>query len=111
MDKAREDRMTMEAIGRIYCRGNHKNRQCDQSGMCPECRLAIEETLERTATCPKGHVGNCEDCDIHCQRGEAQENIKRIMRYAAPRMMFRHPLMAARYLRKKLTHRATLGRN
>lgn len=99
--KSVEDRLTMEAIGKIYCRGHHKDRQRDSVLLCPECRSVIEETLKRTEACPNGHVGNCQDCDIKCQRGEAQENIRHIMRYAAPRMVFRHPVMTVKYLRKK----------
>ena len=38
----------------------------------------------------------------HCQRGEAREKIRAIMRYSAPRMAFRHPLMTIGYLRKKI---------
>lgn len=102
MEKVDKDRRTLEAIGRIYCRGNHADAVKDGAGMCPECREAIEQTLSRAASCPHGHEGNCQDCETHCQRGEAQERIKVIMRYAAPRMTFRHPIMTFEYLRKKL---------
>lgn len=91
----------MEAIGRIYCKGNHKDVTHDGGGMCAECRNAIEATLARAQSCPLGHTGNCQDCAIKCQRGEAQTTIRRIMRYAAPRMAFRHPVMTLGYLRKK----------
>ena len=50
---------------------------------------------------PHDHEGNCQDCATPCQRGEAQQQIKAIVRYAAPRMMFRHLLMALDCLRKK----------
>lgn len=93
----------MEAIGGIYCRGNHGAAAREDDVMCSWCREAIEGTLERATACPYGHEHNCEDCETHCQRGEAQENIKRIMRYAAPRMVVRHPIMTFGYLRKKLS--------
>ncbi len=96
-----KDRKTLEAIGLIYCKAHHGGAK-DAAGLCPSCRHTIEGTLERTASCPYGHEGNCEDCDIHCQRGEARERIREIMRYAAPRMTFRHPIMTLGYLRKKL---------
>lgn len=102
MGNALKDRLTLEAIGGIYCRGNHASAPKDEAGMCPECRAAIERTLERAVACPRGHEGNCQDCDIRCQRGEAQQRIREIMRYAAPRMAFRHPLMTFDYLKKKL---------
>lgn len=102
MEKVDRDRRTLEAIGRIYCGGNHVDAAKDSAGMCPECREAIEQTLARASSCPHGHEGNCQDCKTQCQRGEAQERIRVIMRYAAPRMAFRHPIMTFEYLRKKL---------
>ena len=90
-----KDRKTLEAIGRIYCRGNH-DAPTDAEGLCAECRETVDVTLGRTAVCPYGHAGNCQDCDIHCQRGDAQRRIREMMR-----MAFRHPIMTAEYLRKK----------
>lgn len=102
MEKLDKDRRTLEAIGSIYCRSNHGEAKRDAAGMCPECREAFEQTLDRASSCPYGHEGNCQDCKTHCQRGEAQIRIKTIMRYAAPRMAFRHPIMTLEYMRKKL---------
>lgn len=96
-----KDRRTLEAIGSIYCRGHHPGVAKDTGGLCPACRGTIEQTLDRAAACPYGHGHNCEDCETHCQRGEAQQRIKAIMAYAAPRMVFRHPLMTLEYLKKK----------
>ena len=95
------DRRTLEAIGHIYCAAHHDDEK-DPAGLCPECRTVIDATLERAAACPFGHEGNCQDCRVHCQRGEAREKIRTIMRYSAPRMAFRHPLMTIGYLRKKI---------
>ena len=96
-----KDRATLEAMGRIYCKTHH-NGSKDDAGLCPSCRETIDATLARTDSCPYGHMGNCRDCDTHCQRGEAREHIRTIMRYSAPRMVYRHPLMALGYLRKKI---------
>ena len=98
-----KDRKTLEAIGRIYCTAHHDPTQHpkDAAGLCAACRETVDATLERTKSCPYGHECNCEDCDIHCQRGEAQQRIKTMMAYAAPRMALRHPLMTLEYLRKK----------
>lgn len=96
-----KDRKTLEAIGFIYCDAHHDGPK-DDASLCPSCREAVETTLERTQRCPNNHDGNCQDCDIKCQRGAAQERIKEIMRYSAPRMLLRHPFMTFAYLRKKL---------
>ena len=95
-----KDRRTLEAIGRIYCSAHHGGPK-DEAGLCPSCRETVESTFARAAACPFGHEDNCQDCTVHCQRGEARERIRAMMRYAAPRMTFRHPLMTFDYLRKK----------
>ena len=99
--RADKDQRTLEAIGRIYCRAHHTGSK-DAAGLCAQCRETVDATLARTQACPFGHEGNCQDCAVHCQRGEAQRRIREIMRYAAPRMALRHPLMTAGYVRKKL---------
>ena len=107
-DRARridKDRRTLEAIGRIYCAAHHDSLFKDSAGLCGSCRQTVERTLERTVSCPFGHEGNCQDCDIQCQRGEDQRRIREIMRYSAPRMAFTHPLMTIDYLRKKARKR------
>lgn len=88
-------------MGSIYCKAHHGAEQKDAAELCEDCRSVVEGTLSRTEQCPNGHSGNCQDCDIKCQRGESQQKIKAIMRYAAPRMTFRHPFMTMEYLRKK----------
>ena len=98
--RLKKDRATLEAIGRIYCKAHHDVDK-DAAGLCPACRETVDATLARTEVCPYAHAGNCQDCAIRCQRGEARERIREIMRYAAPRMAFRHPLMTLDYLRKK----------
>ena len=79
-----KDRKTLEAMGRIYCSGHHDGEK-DGEGLCTQCRETVEATLARTESCPYGHEGN-----------------RAIMRYAAPRMTFRHPLMTLDYMRKKI---------
>ena len=98
------DLKTLEAMGRIFCAAHHGGGK-DASGLCPSCRMTVDATFQRAALCPNGHEGNCQDCLVHCQRGEAQARIREIMRYSAPRMAFCHPLMTADYLRKKLRSR------
>ena len=97
-----KDRATLEAMGRIFCKAHHDGPK-DHAGLCASCRESVDVTLSHTVACPYGHTQNCQDCTIHCQRDENRARIRQIMSYAAPRMTFRHPLMTAGYLRKKLS--------
>ncbi|QWA13310.1 nitrous oxide-stimulated promoter family protein [Sodalis ligni] len=40
----------------------------------------------------------CKHCPVHCYPFAKREEIKQIMRWAGPRMLWRHPLLALRHL-------------
>lgn len=102
MSDQENDMRTLEAMGRMYCKKFHVHAVKDDAGLCPECRETVEATARRTQMCPFNHEGNCQDCPIKCQRGDAQDRIKAIMSYSAPRMLFVHPIMTGRYLQRKI---------
>ena len=39
----------------------------------------------------------CSKCPVHCYRPELRERIRGVMRYAGPRMLYRHPVLALRH--------------
>lgn len=40
----------------------------------------------------------CRHCPVHCYQPARREEIKRIMRWAGPRMLWRHPVLAIYHL-------------
>ena len=102
MSDQEKDMRTLEAMGRMYCKKFHQDAAKDEAGLCTECRQTVNATAQRTQACPFNHEGNCQDCPIKCQRGDAQDRIKAIMKYSAPRMLFAHPAMTLRYLQRKI---------
>lgn len=115
-----KDRATLIAIGQIYCIGNHANVPKNDDGLCQGCASIIETTLYRTVHCPYNHSRNCQDCATKCQTdliskinftdqsnnaAQAHDDIRKMMSYAAPRMIWRHPLMTLQYLIRKINYR------
>lgn len=96
------DEKTLFAMGAIYCPAHHADAMRGDRGVCAQCQEVITYSLERTAACPHDHQGNCKDCEIHCYKPDMRAGIQEIMRYAGPRMTFRHPVLTAYYLKKKL---------
>ena len=67
--------------------------------LCAECQELLQYALERLDNCPfQEHKTTCENCPVHCYRPEMRERIRAVMRYAGPRMLFRHPLLALLHL-------------
>lgn len=91
--REREKRVVGEMI-RIYCRGNHHCKD-----LCPGCAELLRYASERSDLCPfLENKTFCSNCKIHCYRKERREQIRRVMRYAGPRMLWRHPILAIRHV-------------
>jgi predicted amidophosphoribosyltransferase len=74
----------------IYCRGHHGTRR----GLCPECQELLDYAIARLDRCPfQTGKTTCADCSVHCYRPAEREMIRAVMRYAGPRMLFRHPIL------------------
>lgn len=88
-----ESKIVSEMI-HIYCRGNHHTKQ----NLCPECSRLLEHTQWRAAACPFIKTKTfCSSCSVHCYAPNMRLQIKRVMRYAGPRMLLRHPLLTLRH--------------
>ena len=87
---ARESR-TVEAMITIYCRGHHGTRR----ELCRECEELLDYATARLDRCPfqEGKT-TCANCPVHCYRAAERKKIRAVMRYAGPRMLFRHPILA-----------------
>jgi predicted amidophosphoribosyltransferase len=106
-DLLSRERQTVEAMIRLYCRGRHGNAE----QLCGECAELLEYARERLRRCPfqEGKT-TCAKCPVHCYRPEMRARIRAAMRYAGPRMLYRHPILALRHLldglRRKPVRRA-----
>lgn len=55
--------------------------------------------LGRIAKCPMMETKTfCSQCPIHCYQKEKREQIRQVMRWSGPRMLFHHPIMALRHV-------------
>jgi len=85
-----------------YCRDQHHTRE----ELCRECQELAEYARFRLKRCPfQENKTTCGNCPIHCYKPGMRERIRNVMRYAGPRMIRRHPLLAIGHmldgLRKK----------
>jgi predicted amidophosphoribosyltransferase len=86
---------TIEAMIALYCREQHGTR----NGLCDECRELLAYARARLARCPyqQGKT-TCARCPVHCYKPSVRARIRVVMRYAGPRMLYRHPWLAVRHL-------------
>ena len=62
--------------------------------------------------CPFGeNKGACSKCEIHCYKPDMRDQVRRVMCYAGPRMLTRHPVLAVEHLiKEKFTATERAGR-
>lgn len=105
---AKYDRDTLLGLFKIYCAHEHADKAegIENDSLCPSCRVSLDYSLERTLTCKlKGSGQLCSSCPVHCFEPDQRENIRKIMRFSGPRLIWKSPLLAIRYVLLKLLFR------
>lgn len=82
----------IKAMVRMYCRG-HGHPKGDP--LCADCNELYEYATRRLERCVFGDAKpTCANCTVHCYSAEKREQIRTVMKWAGPRMTFRHPILA-----------------
>ena len=90
-----EKRVVSEMIG-LYCHNNHHTKKGE---LCQECAKLNEYARKHTDRCRYMDTKTfCSNCKTSCYKPEMREQIRTVMRYAGPRMLFHRPIMAIKHL-------------
>ena len=83
---------TIAAMVRMYCRGHgHRGRPPP----CVECAALLDYATHRLQRCVFGDAKpSCKNCLVHCYSADMREQVRVIMKWAGPRMMWRHPVLS-----------------
>lgn len=79
----------------LYCRKKHGGKK----GLCAECQKLADYARSRSDHCPFMETKTfCSNCKVHCYQPAMREQIKDVMRFSGPRMIFTHPAAAIRHV-------------
>ena len=107
--KRQQEKVMLHKMISLYCRGNH---QAEKGRLCDMCETLREYALMRTEKCPFMETKTfCSACSVHCYSREMQEQIRQVMRYAGPRMLFHHPVPAIRHMKVTLASKLKRSKN
>lgn len=85
---------TVTSMISIYCRDQHGGGE-----LCPECRELTSYVNLRLERCRFGEdKPTCARCPVHCYQKARRDDIKAVMRYAGPRMLWEHPWLTLGHL-------------
>ena len=92
----RKEYKTIEAMLGLYCHDLHGTVKHD---LCADCVKLLAYAKARLEKCPfQEQKPTCAKCPVHCYKPEMRDKISLVMRYAGPRMLKNHPLLAIRHL-------------
>ncbi len=105
-DAMEKEHKTISAMVSLYCEGCHRTTKGD---LCFSCRELLAYAKSRLDKCPFAEdKPTCAHCTVHCYKPERRKEIQQVMRYAGPRMMRSHPILAVRHLARKFQKPRTL---
>lgn len=103
--RLREKKVVAEMI-RLYCRKKHKAGK----NLCPECQSLLDYAWARSDRCPFMETKTfCSNCQVHCYKKEMREQIRRVMAFSGPRMLFVHPVLALRHVAESRKEKRMYG--
>jgi hypothetical protein len=84
---------TVTGMVHIYCREKHGTSLCD------DCQGLMRYIGRRLDRCRFGaDKPTCAKCPVHCYQRDRREQVKHVMRFAGPRMLWRHPWLSVCHL-------------
>ena len=86
---------TVEVMIRHFCQDRHQT----QGMLCHDCQKLLAYAHRRLHHCPfQEHKTTCGECPVHCYTPANREKIREVMRFAGPRMVLSHPILALAHL-------------
>lgn len=91
--REREKQLVSQMIA-LYCKKHHGGKR-----LCPQCAALDRYARQRSDRCPFMETKTfCSNCKVHCYRKDMAQQIRQVMRYAGPRMLLHHPILALRHV-------------
>jgi hypothetical protein len=89
---------TVNAMIKLYCEMNHKQSK----GLCNKCQEIRNYAINKIEECPyQPNKPICKSCKTHCYEPVMREEIRKIMRFSGPKLIWHHPILAIRHLMNK----------
>lgn len=78
----------------MYCRHYHGGNK-----LCESCQELYSYARQRSLKCPFGEdKPACGKCDVHCYKPMMKAEIREVMKYSGPKIIYSHPILAIRHI-------------
>ena len=97
MSKIEKEKDIVKFMIQYHCIKNHNKKE-----ICISCIDLINYAHEKLSICPFGEKKTlCLKCKIHCYSKEKREEIRKVMSYVGPRMLYLKPIQYVKHIFNK----------
>ena len=94
-----QEQRTVAKMIALYCHAQHHT----QGSLCPECAELSAYAQARIARCAfLPDKPTCAKCPVHCYQPAMRAHMRKVMRYAGPRMLLHDPVATVQHLAQTL---------
>ena len=94
MSRLTEEKHIISVMIRAYCAAHHQ-----KGALCSSCDELLVYAHSRLDRCPFAEEKpTCRKCPHHCYKPCMRNQIRVVMKYAGPRMIWSHPLVALKHI-------------
>ncbi|MGL4956150.1 MAG: nitrous oxide-stimulated promoter family protein [Bacteroidales bacterium] len=94
-EKRQKEKNIIRLMIALYCKNKHQT----EIDLCDKCRDLIQYAEQKIDLCPMMQSKTfCSKCKVHCYVPNMREEIKKVMHFSAPRMIFYQPMEVLKYL-------------
>ena len=93
--RRKRESVIVQAMIRIFCKAHHSSDEA----LCKQCLELSDYASKRLLSCMYGdYKPVCKVCPVHCYSPVKREQMRQVMRWAGPRMIFRNPVFALTHI-------------
>ena len=90
----------LKIMVKLYCRNHHHSAH-----LCELCNEVLNYAKQRVGQCKwQEEKPACAQCTVHCFKPIFRNKIQEMMRYAGPRMIYKHPIITLNHYVHKLIY-------
>ena len=94
MSKIEKEKNIVAFMIEYYCKKNHNQKAIGKS-----CNDLVKYAHDRLNVCPfRENKSSCLKCKVHCYSNEKREEIKKVMSFVGPRMIYLMPIQYIKHI-------------
>lgn len=99
-DRVALEKKTISKLMVIYCCDHHQCHEMNRGAdLCMDCKEMEHYAYQKIDRCPFARKKPaCSECKIHCYTKDRLTTMIEVMRYAGPRIVLKHPLLAVYHI-------------